>query len=66
MNRKIDVIRRVRFPNLTKFNTELNNLRKIICLRKSEVSVVLKEFQFVMLLKIWWSMANIVCHTLYQ
>ena len=30
-------------------NTELNNLRGIICLRKSEVTV--KEFQFVMSLK---------------
>ena len=38
---------------------ELNYLRKIICLRKSEGSV---EFQFVLSLKIWQSMAYTVCH----
>ena len=60
VNCKIDVLRRVGFPF---FTTELNNLRKIICLRNSEVSKVLKEFQFVMSLKIWRSMANTVRHT---
>ena len=34
------------FTKETTFNTELNDLRKIICLRKSEF--LLKEFQFVM------------------
>ena len=34
-------------------NTELNDLRKIICLRKTLIS--LKELQFIKSLKIWWS-----------
>ena len=42
-------------------NTESNDLRKIICLRKPEVSV---EFHFVMSLKNWWSMEYTVCHAL--
>ena len=41
-------------------NTELNDLRKIICLKKSKV--FLKEFQFVMSLKIWQSKAYTVCY----
>ena len=39
-------------------NTELNDLRKIICLKKSKV--FLKEFQFVLSLKIWQSVAYTV------
>ena len=45
---------------LTFYNTEFNDLRKNICLRKSEV--LLKEFQCVMSLKNWRSMAYTVCH----
>ena len=40
-------------------NTVLNDLRKIICLRKSEVYV---KKRFLMLLKNWWGMAYNVCH----
>ena len=47
---------------ITRFieNTELNGKRKMICLRKSKVSV--EEIQFVMSFKIWQSMAHTVCH----
>ena len=41
-------------------NTELNDLRLIISLRK--IKFLLNEFQFVKSLKIWWSMADIVFH----
>ena len=41
-------------------NTELNDLEKSFVLRKSEDSV--KEFQFIMPLKIWRSMAYPVCY----
>ena len=37
-------------------NTELNDLGKKFCLRKSEI--LLKEFQFMKSLKIWWNMAH--------
>ena len=38
-------------------NTELNNLRKIICFRKTKVSV---ERVFVYkVIENWWSMANV-------
>ena len=43
----------------TTFNIELNDLRKIICLRKS--GLCLKK-KFLMPLKNWWSMAYTVCH----
>ena len=39
----------------------LNDLRKIICLRKY-LKFLLKEFQFVMSLKILLSMAYTACH----
>ena len=41
-------------------NFELNDMRKMICLRKSEVSV--KRFQFALSLKTSHRMAYIVCH----
>ena len=43
-----------------KYNSELNGLKKIICLRKSEVYVKKK---FLLSLKNCWSMAYIVCHS---
>ena len=48
-------------------NTELKDLRKIICLRKSEVYINKKQKkqtknQFLMSKKIWWSMAFTACH----
>ena len=48
-------------PASGEFNTDLNDLRKIICLGK--LKVLLKAFQFIKSLKIWWSMADIVCHS---
>ena len=45
-------------------NTELNDLRKITCLRKSEV--LLKEFQFVILLKIDGAWHKLSALLLYQ
>ena len=44
--------------------TELNNLRKIICLRKSEVSVERISVCSVMSLKTWRSMDYTVCYAL--
>ena len=41
-------------------NTELNDWRKIFVLEN--LKFMLKEFQFVVSLKIWWSMAYNVCH----
>ena len=41
-------------------NIEVNDLRKIMCLRQSDVS--LDRFQFEMSLKTWGSMAYTVCH----
>ena len=43
------------------FKYELNDLRKIICLRKSEVYVKTKT-QFLLSLKNGWSMAYTDCH----
>ena len=39
------------------FSMEINNLRKIIYMRKT---FLLKELQFIKSLKIWWSMALFV------
>ena len=45
------------------YNTELNVLRKIVCLK----SVCLKkQQQFLMSLKNWWNMAYTVCHASLQ
>ena len=41
-------------------NTELNDTRIFFCLRKSDV--LLKEFQFVMSLKIWQSMSAMLLY----
>ena len=48
----------------TTYSTALNDLRKIICLGKSEVSVERISYcnEAVVRLKIWWSMAYTVCH----
>ena len=37
-------------------NTELNDLRKVICLRKTSVSV--ERISVYKAIKIWWSMAD--------
>ena len=44
----------------TLFNSELNDMRKLFVLEI--LKFLLKEFQFVMSLKSWWSMAYTVCH----
>ena len=38
----------------------LNDLRKVICLRKTSVSV--ERISVYKAIKIWWSMADTVCH----
>ena len=47
-------------PERSTNNTELNDLRKIICMKKSIVSI--EKFQFVKSLKIWRCTAYTVCH----
>ena len=42
-------------------NTEVNDLRKIKCFKK-KLNFLLKEFQFVVSLKIWRSIAYTTCH----
>ena len=52
-------------PTAMTRNMELNDLRKIICLKKPEVYVKKKKKkkkQFVMSLENWWSMTYTVCH----
>ena len=41
-------------------NTELNNLRNIICLRKSDISI--ERISICNVIENWWSMAYTVCH----
>ena len=50
------------------FNTELNDLRKIICLRKTKAKFLLKEFQFIKSLEFdgAWQTLSAMLHQIFN